>query len=88
MRFQIFDSDDFTDVLRQAILEGYESVFNLTKMCILRMSLVKGWGVDYGRPTVTGTPSWLEIHLDGPLKWLDNVLLTMRGPSESITSVS
>lgn len=88
VRFQIFDSDDFTDVLRQAILEGYESVFNLTKMCILRMSLVKGWGVDYGRPTVTGTPCWLEIHLDGPLKWLDTVLLTMRGPSESITSVS
>lgn len=88
VRYQIFDSDDFTEVLRAAISEGYEAVFNLTKMCIIRMSLVKGWGEAYGRPTVTCTPCWIEIYLDGPLKWIDTVLLTMRGPTESINSVS
>lgn len=88
VRFQIFDSDDFTKILSSAVDEGYETVYNLMKMCIIRMSLVKGWGVEYGRPAVTCTPCWIEIHLDGPLKWLDTVLSTMQGPTQSITSVS
>ncbi|CAF2066243.1 unnamed protein product [Rotaria magnacalcarata] len=88
VRLQIFDNDEFTQILASAIHEGYESVYNLTKMCIIRMSLVKGWGVDYRRKSVTNTPCWIEIFLDGPLKWLDSVLFTMRGPNQSITSVS
>ena len=88
VRFQIFDLNEFTEVLSVAIREGYESVFNLTKICIIRMSLVKGWGADYARPLVTNTPCWIEIYLDGPLKWIDNILFTMRGPQESINSVS
>ncbi|CAF1394594.1 unnamed protein product [Rotaria sp. Silwood1] len=88
VRLQIFDSDEFTQILASAIHEGYESVYNLRNMCILRMSLVKGWGVEYRRQSVTTTPCWIEIFLDGPLKWLDTVLFTMHGPSQSITSVS
>jgi hypothetical protein len=85
---KIFDSEDFTRVLTSAVNESYESAYNLRKMCIIRMSFVKGWGVEYRRQAVTCTPCWVEIHLDGPLKWLDEVLLTMRGPTQSITSVS
>lgn len=52
------------------------------------MSLVKGWGVDYGRSLVSSTPCWVEIYLDSPLKWIDNILLTMNGPQRSVNSGS
>ena len=87
-RFQIFDSQNFAEVLECAIQEGYAAVHNLTKICTIRMSFVKGWGVDYERATVTSTPCWIEIHLDGPLKWIDRVISILPGPIESTTSAS
>lgn len=52
-------------------------VDDLRRLCILRLSFVKGWGPDYPRQSIKETPCWVEVHLHRALQLLDEVLHTM-----------
>ncbi|THD24481.1 MAD protein [Fasciola hepatica] len=52
-------------------------VDDLRRLCMLRLSFVKGWGPDYPRRSIKETPCWIEIQLHRPLQLLDEVLQGM-----------
>ncbi|KAK3738386.1 hypothetical protein QZH41_017225 [Actinostola sp. cb2023] len=52
-------------------------VDDLRRLCILRLSFVKGWGPDYPRKSIKETPCWIEIHLHRALQLLDEILIGM-----------
>nr|XP_049693721.1 mothers against decapentaplegic homolog 4 isoform X1 [Helicoverpa armigera] len=61
-------------------------VDDLRRLCIVRLSFVKGWGPDYPRTSIKETPCWVEVHLHRALQLLDEVLHTMPidGPRSTI----
>lgn len=51
------------------------NVDDLRRLCRLRFSFVKGWGLDYPlRKTIVETPCWCEIQLNRPLQYLDQII--------------
>ncbi|KAM4735859.1 mothers against decapentaplegic homolog 4-like [Anableps anableps] len=52
-------------------------VDDLRRLCIVRLSFVKGWGCDYPRQSIKDTPCWMEVHLHRALQLLDQVLHTL-----------
>ena len=38
-------------------------VDDLRRLCILRLSFVKGWGPDYNRKSIKETPCWIEVNI-------------------------
>jgi len=83
---KIFDGTLLAIWVYQSIPHGFKQVLELTNMCTIQLSFVKGWGGNYPRQSVTATPCWIEIHLDEELKRLNKVLEKMDLPNEFTTS--
>uniref|UniRef100_A0A915KM83 Mothers against decapentaplegic homolog n=1 Tax=Romanomermis culicivorax TaxID=13658 RepID=A0A915KM83_ROMCU len=78
MSLKIFDMEQFKQMLVQAIQmsgENKEKVFEMEKMCLIRMSFVRGWGSEYQRQDVTSTPCWIEVRLNHPLQWYNTAIV-------------
>lgn len=56
------------------LAEAAIGVDDLRRFCILSMSFVKGWGLDYPRNSIKDCPCWVEVQLHRALQLLDELL--------------
>ena len=49
-------------------------VDDFRRLCMLRLSFVKGWGPDYNRKSIKETPCWIEVQLHRALQLADELL--------------
>jgi len=49
-------------------------VDDFRRLCMLRLSFVKGWGPDYHRKSIKETPCWIEIQLHRALQLADELM--------------
>ena len=85
---RVFQSKKFDELLKDAINRGYDSVYELSNMCVIKVSFVKGWGVAYYRKDVSSCPCWIELRLNTPFLWMDKILKELGSSTNPITSVS
>lgn len=85
---RVFSNMQFAQILNNTISYGYDAVYELSKMCIIKVSFVKGWGADYHRQEITSCPCWIEIRLHSAFQWLDKVLKEMGSCLNPISSMS
>jgi hypothetical protein len=53
-----------------------------SRLCILRLSFVKGWGADYNRKTIKETPCWIEIQLHRALQVSRSIISVEKPPDK------
>jgi hypothetical protein len=73
----IFNKNDFIDLLNVAAGKGYDDVNKLSQMCFIKLSFVKGWGTEFRIQEVRSVPCWIEITLLQPLEMIDKVITRM-----------